>query len=97
MLRLITKRENIMIRKTTASMIIVLATASFSPAAAGVDVYTPDVRVQVGTPQSPPLPHVRVIERERVIVREHEYEGKKDNGKHKGHYKKHKKEKKNDH
>jgi hypothetical protein len=84
-----------MIRKTTAGMIIILATAGFAAAAVGVDVATPNVRVLVGTPMAPPPPQVTVIERERVVV--HEHEVKKDNGKHKGHHKKHKKEKKHDH
>ena len=56
----------------------------------GVDVSTPNVRVQVGNPAPPP--HVTVLERERVIVRERDEHT--DNGKHKGHYKKHKKHKK---
>ncbi len=85
-----------MVRKTTASILCVLATASFATAAVGVDVSTPNVRVQVGTPQAPPPPQVRVIESERVIVKEREYRGRKDNGKHKGHYKKHKKHKHHD-
>jgi hypothetical protein len=84
-----------MIRKATAAALLVFATSGFATAAVGVDVNTPNVRVQVGTPQPPP--QVRVIERERVIVKDHEYEGRRDNGKHKGHYKKHKKEKKYDH
>ena len=87
-----------MIRKTTAGMIVVLATASFATAAVGVDVNTPNVRVQVGNPAPPPVvvvpPPVRVIERERVIVEDRDHH---DNGKHKGHYKKHKKHKKHDH
>ena len=61
-------------------------------AAVNVDVITPNVRVQVGTPAPP---QVRVIERERVIVHEEVYVDKHDNGKHKGH-KKHKKNKKHD-
>ena len=83
-----------MIRKTIAGMIVVLTTAGIAAATVGVDVSTPGVRVQVGTPQPPP-PQVRVIERETVVV--HEHGGKKDNGKHKGHHKKHKKNKKHDH
>jgi len=66
-----------------------------SNGAVGVDVSTPNVRVQVGTPAPPPPPQVTVIERERVIVRENERSH--DQGKHKGHYKKYKKHKKHDH
>ena len=61
-----------------------------SNVAVGVDVNTPNVRVQVGAP-APPTP-VTVVEREHVVVREKG--GHHDNGKHKGHYKKHKKHKK---
>ncbi len=60
-------------------------------AAGSVDVSTPNVRVQVGTP-APPPPRVIVMEPERVIVRESVE--RHDQGKHKGHYKKHKKHKK---
>jgi hypothetical protein len=56
----------------------------------GVDVNTPNVRVQVGNPAPPP--RVVVMEPERVIVREHDRHH--DNGKHKGHYKRHKKQRK---
>jgi hypothetical protein len=75
-------------KKVLASIVGVLATASFAMAGVGVgvDVATPNVRVQVGTPQPPP---VTVVHQETVIVKE-----KGDNGKHKGHYKKHKKHKK---
>jgi hypothetical protein len=59
--------------------------------AGSVDVNTPNVRVQVGTP-APPPPRVIVVEPERVIVPE--YGERHDQGKHKGHYKKHKKYKK---
>jgi hypothetical protein len=62
--------------------------ATTSNGAVGVDVNTPNVRVQVGTP-APPPPRVTVVEPERVIVRERD--GHHDRGKHKGHYKKHKK------
>lgn len=76
-----------------ASLVLVATTAGFAMAAdVSVGVRTPNVSVQVGTPQPPP---VRVVERERVIVRE--VEVRKDNGKHKGHYKKHKKHKKHRH
>lgn len=75
-------------KKVLASIVGVLVTASFAMAGVGVDVATPNVRVQVGTPQPPP---VTVVHKETVIVKE-----KKDNGKHKGHYKKHKKHKKHD-
>ena len=57
--------------------------ATVSNAAIGVDVSTPNVRVQVGTP-APPPPQVTVVERERVVVRERG--GHHDRGKHKGHY-----------
>lgn len=75
-------------KKVVASSALVLAAAGFSAAAVNVDVNTPNASIHVGTPQ--PAPQVTVIERERVIEREHRHEGKKDNGKHKGH-KKHKK------
>jgi hypothetical protein len=81
-----------MINKVTGSVLLVLATAGFAMAAVnvGVDVNTPNVRVQAGTTQPPP--RVAVVERERVLVKEKVVvEGKKDHGKHKGHYKKHKK------
>jgi hypothetical protein len=68
----------------------VMGMANFAAAAnvgVGVDVNTPNVRVQVGNPAPPP--RVAVVERERVIVREKEV--RHDHGKHKGHYKKHKK------
>jgi hypothetical protein len=71
-------------------MIGMAGIAATSNAAVGVDVSTPNVRVQVGTPAPPPS--VTVVERERVIVRESD--GHHDRGKHKGHYKKHKKHKK---
>jgi len=85
-----------MIKRTVTGIVFVLATASFATAAVGVDVSTPNVRVQVGTPAAPPVivapaPPVRVIERERVIIEDRDHH---DNGKHKGNYKKHKKHKK---
>jgi hypothetical protein len=64
--------------------------AAASNVAVGVDINTPNARVQVGTPA--PQPRVAVVERERVVVVEKD--GHHDNGKHKGHYKKHKKGKK---
>lgn len=70
------------------SLILVAATAGLAMGEVSVGVRTPNVSVQVGTPQ--PAPHVTIVERERVIVKE----VKKDNGKHKGHYKKYKKHKK---
>jgi hypothetical protein len=78
-------------RRVSGSIVLVLAAATFSAAAVNVEVYTPNASVRVGSPQ--PAPRVTVIERETVIVKEPRYEGKKDNGKHKGHYKnkKHKK------
>ena len=84
-----------MFRKMASGIILVLTTAGSAAAATavGVDVAVPNARIQVGTSQSPQ--QVRVIETERVVV--HEHGGKKDNGKHKGHTKKHKKEKKHDH
>jgi hypothetical protein len=84
-----------MFRTMIAGMLIVLTTAGFAAAgtAVGIDVAVPNARIQVGTSQPPQ--QVRVIETERVVV--HEHGGKKDNGKHKGHNKKHKKEKKHDH
>jgi hypothetical protein len=81
------KKELIMIRTTTSSLLVVLAMANFAIASVNVDVNTPNVRVNVGNPPPPPPPvHVRVGERERIVEKEH-YRIK-DNGKHKGHYKK---------
>ena len=79
-------------KKVIGSIVVVLAAASFSTAAVNVDVNTPNASVHVGTPQ--PAPRVTVIERERIIEKEYRHEGRKDNGKHKGHYKnkKHKKD-----
>jgi hypothetical protein len=68
---------------------IAVLLASVTLAVASVDVQAPGVRVQVGNPPPSTPPQVRVIERERVIVREREVV-KKNRGKHKGHYKKHK-------
>jgi hypothetical protein len=84
-----------MFKKMASGLLLVLATAGFAAAATavGIDVAVPNARIQVGTSQPPQ--QVRVIETERVVV--HEHGGKKDNGKHKGHNKKHKKEKKHDH
>jgi len=76
------------------STVVILSMAGIAYASnqsVGVDVNTPNVRVQVGTP-APPPPRVTVVERERVIV--HERAEYHDQGKHKGHYKKHKKNKK---
>ena len=78
-----------MINKVTGCVLFVLATAGFAMAGVNVGVTTPNVNVQVGTPQPPP--RVTVVERERVLVREKVVVEKKDRGKHKGHYKKHKK------
>lgn len=71
-------------KRVTGSIIFVLAAATFSAAAVNVNVNTPNASIHVGTPQ--PAPQVTVIERERVVVREE----RRDNGKHKGHYKKNK-------
>jgi len=78
-------------KKVCGSIVLVFATASFSTAAVNVDVNTPNASVHVGTQQPPPAPQVTVIERERVVEREHHHEGRKDRGKHKGE-KKHKKD-----
>ncbi|MDD2365876.1 MAG: hypothetical protein PHN84_06895 [Desulfuromonadaceae bacterium] len=86
-----------MIRKVAGSIVAVALTAGFAVAAVNVDVKTPSVRVQVGTPQAPPPQQVRVIERERVIVKEKEYSEHKDNGKHKGQKKGKKHHKQNKH
>lgn len=76
-------------KRVTGSIVLVLAAATFSAAAVNVEVNTPNASVRVGSPLPAPM---TVIERERVIVKEPRYEGKRDNGKHKGHYKnKHKK------
>lgn len=73
-------------KKLAGSLLLVAVTAGFALAAeVNVGVRTPNVSVQVGTPQ--PAPHVTVIERERVIVKE----VRRNNGRHKGHYKKHRK------
>lgn len=96
-----------MIKNLAGGMVLVAATAGFAIAAVSVDVRTPDVRVQVGNPPPPPPvqappPQVRVIEKERVIIKEKEVEDRHDNGKHKGQHKgqkkhnKHKKEKNHD-
>ena len=79
-----------MIRKLITSLLCVLAAASIAAAgtSVGVDIATPNARVQVGTNSAPPPPPVVVVEKERVVVKEH-----KDNGKHKGQHKKHKKHK----
>lgn len=66
-----------------------LLTANAAIAQVGVSVSTPNVSVQVGITQPPPPPRVTVIEKERVIVKDHG--DRKDNGKHRGHYKKDKK------
>lgn len=83
-------------KRVTGCIIIVLAAASFAGAAPSinVDVNTPNASIRVGTPQ--PAPQVTVIERERVVVREHRGDERRDNGKHKG-QKKHKKYKKDHH
>ena len=78
-------------KRVIGSFVVVLAAASFSAAAVNVGISTPNASIYVGTPQ--PAPRVTVIERERIIVEEHQYKGRKDNGKHKGH-KKHMKHKK---
>ncbi|KAA0893496.1 hypothetical protein [Oryzomonas rubra] len=66
--------------------------AGAADVAVGVDVNTPNVRVQVGTPPPPPFaPRTIVVERERAIT--HEREERHDRGKHKGHYKKYRKDK----
>lgn len=81
-----------MLKVFSVTSAALLFTASTILAATNVDVRVnapapPGVNVQVG---APPLPQPRVVERERVIVKE-----KSDRGKHKGHYK-HKKHKKHD-
>ena len=83
-------------KKMIASLVLVLAAAGFSAAAVSVDVNTPNASVHVGD-RTAPQPRVTVIERERVIEKEHHHEGRKDNGKHKGHYKNKKKHKKHRH
>jgi len=84
-----------LVKTVIGSAVAVMGMAGIAAAAnvaVGVDVATPNVRVQVGAPAPPPS--VTVVERERVIVREKA--GHHDNGKHKGHYKKHKKNKHKD-
>ena len=73
------------------SIILIAGMAQVATAGVGVDVSAPNVRVQVNSPQPPPSSRVTVVERERVVVRDGD---RHDNGKHKGHYKKHKKDKK---
>lgn len=75
--------------KVIGSIVLVLAAATLSAAAANVDVNTPKTRIHVGTHR--PARRVTVIERERVVEKEYRYEGRRDNGRHKGH-KKHKKQ-----
>jgi hypothetical protein len=82
------------VKAVIGSAVCVMGMASVAAARSadvGVNVSTPNVNVRVGAP-APPPPSVTVVERERVIVRESD--GHHDNGKHKGHYKKHKKDKK---
>ncbi len=87
------------LKKTViGSLVCVIGVASVAFAGnvdVGVDVSTPNVRLQVGTtPPPPPPPRATIIERERVIVRDPV--DRHDRGHHKGHYKKHKKHKKHD-
>lgn len=84
-------------KRVTGSLVLVLAAATFAAAGVNVGVSTPNASIYVGTPQ--PAPRVTVVERETVIVKEGHHEGRRDNGKHKGHYKekKHKKHKKDRH
>lgn len=82
-------------KKFICSIVIVAATAGVAMAAVNVDVSTPNARVQVGTPMAAPPQQVRVIEHERIIIKEKESGYTHDNGKHKG-QKKHKKHKKHD-
>ena len=79
-----------LMRTVIGSAVWVMGMAGIAGAAnVGVDVITPNARVQVGTPAPPPP--VTVVEHERTIVREREVHH--DRGKHKGHDKKHKKHK----
>lgn len=79
-----------MLKALSVTAAAMLFTATAALAAPNVDVRVnvpppPGVNIQVGAPPAP-----RIVERERVIVKE-----KSDRGKHKGHYKnkKHKKHK----
>ncbi|GEM_PF-3134691 len=79
-----------MLKLLSLASAAMLFTAATALSATNVDVRVnapapPGVNVQVG---APPLPQPRIVERERIIVKE-----KSDRGKHKGHYK-HKKQKK---
>jgi hypothetical protein len=65
--------------------------AAAADVAVGVDVTTPNVRVRVGAPAPPPPPPMVMVERERIVTGEREE--RHDHGKHKGHYKKHDKDK----
>lgn len=83
-----------MMKKILCVTALFAATTSYAATGVNVDVSTPNVRVQVGN-QPPP---VTVIERETVVVKDHDHGDHHDNGKHKGQkkHKKHKKEKKHD-
>ncbi len=79
-----------LMKAVVGSVVCVLGMAGIAVASnvgVGVDVNAPNVRVQVAAPAPPP--RVTVVEQERVVVRERA--GHHDRGKHKGHYKKHKK------
>lgn len=80
-----------MLKTVAVAVSVSILTAGAAMAAPGVDVKVnapppPGVNVQIG---GPPAPQTRIIEKERVVV----VKDKKDQGKHKGHYKqkKHKK------
>ena len=82
-----------LMKTVIGSAVCVMGMACIAAASnVAVDVSTPNVRVQVGTPA--PQPRVTVVEQERIIVRERDEHH--DRGKHKGHYKKHKKHNKHD-
>jgi len=85
--------KKVVVAGTVASLIAMAGIAAAANVNVGVEVMTPNVRVQASN--TAPPQHVTVVERERVIIREKEV--KHDNGKHKGHYKKHKKHKHDKH
>ncbi len=77
-------------KRVAGSIVLVLASVTFSAAAVNIDVNTPNASVRVGSPQ--PVRQVHVNERERGIAQEGRHGRKSDRGKHKGQNKKHTKE-----
>lgn len=71
-----------MVMGTLAGVMGMAGIAAAADVAVGVDVNTPNARVQVSTAPAPPRPVV--VEREHVARVDHY-----DHGRHRGHYKKH--------